>query len=44
VDGHSQRCTVHKLRNLIAHAPKKLAEEIAADFSDIIYAKTAKKK
>ena len=28
-----QRCTVHKLRNLIAHAPKKLAEEIAADFS-----------
>jgi hypothetical protein len=24
---------------LIAHAPKKLAEEIAADFSDMIYAK-----
>jgi transposase-like protein len=23
-----QRCTVHKLRNLIAHAPKRLAEEI----------------
>src|SRR5262249_24505482 len=37
-----QRCTVHKLRNLIAHAPKKLAEEVAADFSDMIYAKTAK--
>jgi putative transposase len=37
-----QRCTVHKLRNLIAHAPKKLAEEIAADFSDMIYAKTTK--
>jgi transposase-like protein len=37
-----QRCTVHKLRNLIAHAPKKLAEEIVADFSDMIYAKTAK--
>jgi transposase-like protein len=37
-----QRCTVHKLRNLIAHTPKKLAEEIAADFSDMIYAKTAK--
>jgi transposase-like protein len=33
---------VHKLRNLIAHAPKKLAEEIAADFSDMIYATTAK--
>src|SRR5215468_7357989 len=31
-----QRCTVHKLRNLIAHAPKKLAEEVAADFSDMI--------
>ena len=37
-----QRCTVHKLRNLIAHAPKKLAEEIAADFSDMMYARTAK--
>ena len=37
-----QRCTVHKLRNLIAHAPKKLAEEIAADFSDMIYAEAAK--
>ena len=30
------------MRNLIAHAPKKLAEEIAADFSDMVYAKTAK--
>ena len=37
-----QRCTVHKLRNLIAHAPKKLAEEISSDFSDMVYAKTAK--
>jgi len=28
-----QHCsTVHKLRNLVAHAPKKLAEEIAADY------------
>jgi len=33
-----QRCTVHKLRNLIAHAPKRLADEIAADFADMIYA------
>src|SRR5512134_3764726 len=33
-----QRCTVHKLRNLLAHAPKRLAEEIAADYADIIYA------
>jgi transposase-like protein len=32
-----QRCTVHKLRNLIAHAPRRLAEEIAADYSDMIY-------
>ena len=37
-----QRCTVHKLRNLIAHAPKKLAEEVAADYSDMIYAENAK--
>jgi transposase-like protein len=33
-----QRCTVHKLRNLIAHAPKRLAEEIAANYTDMIYA------
>jgi len=33
-----QRCTVHKLRNLLAHAPKRLAEEIAADYADMIYA------
>jgi putative transposase len=37
-----QRCTVHKLRNLLAHAPKRLAEEIKADFNDMIYASTAK--
>lgn len=36
-----QRCTVHKLRNLIAHAPKKFAEEIAADYQDMIYADDA---
>ena len=36
-----QRCTVHKLRNLIAHAPKKFAEEIAADYADMIYAADA---
>lgn len=36
-----QRCTVHKLRNLIAHAPKKLHDEIVADYTDMIYAKTA---
>ena len=36
-----QRCTVHKLRNRIAHAPKKFAEEIAADYQDMIYAADA---
>jgi putative transposase len=37
-----QRCTVHKLRNLLAHAPKRLAEEIKSDFTDMVYASTAK--
>ena len=36
-----QRCTVHKHRNLIAHAPKKLHDEIGADYADMIYADTA---
>jgi putative transposase len=35
-----QRCTVHKHRNLLAHAPKRLHEEITADYSDMIYATT----
>ena len=38
----TQRCTVHKHRNLLAHAPKKLYDEISAEYSDMIYAKTAK--
>jgi putative transposase len=37
-----QRCTVHKHRNLLAHAPKKLHDEIGADYTDMIYAKTVK--
>ena len=37
-----QRCTVHKHRNLLAHAPKKLYDEISADYADMIYAETAK--
>jgi len=37
-----QRCTVHKHRNLLAHAPKKLHDELSADYADMIYAKTAK--
>src|ERR1700733_11266499 len=35
-----QRCTVHKHRNLLAHAPDRLHEEISADYTDMIYAKT----
>ena len=37
-----QRCTVHKLRNLVAHAPKKLVDEVVADYTDMIYAENAK--
>ena len=37
-----QRCTVHKHRNLLAHAPKKLYDEVSADYTDMIYAETAK--
>jgi putative transposase len=37
-----QRCTVHKHRNLLSHAPKKLYDAISADYADMIYAKTAK--
>ena len=33
-----QRCTVHKLRNLEAHAPKRLHEQLRQDFREIIYA------
>src|SRR5438067_3263695 len=35
-----QRCTVHKHRNLLAHAPERLHEEITADYADMIYAAT----
>ena len=37
-----QRCTVHKHRNLIAHAPERLHEEVSADDNDMIYAATPK--
>ena len=33
-------CTVHKHRNLLAHAPERLHEEITADYTDMIYAAT----
>jgi putative transposase len=35
-----QRCTVHKHRNLLAHAPERLHDEITADYNDMIYATT----
>jgi transposase-like protein len=35
-----QRCTVHKHRNLLAHAPERLHEEISNDYKDMIYAET----
>ena len=35
-----QRCTVHKHRNLLAHAPERLGEEISNDYKDMIYAET----
>jgi len=37
-----QRCTVHKHRNLLAHAPERLHEELTADYTDMIYAATPK--
>ena len=39
-DAPVQRCTVHKHRHLLAHAPDRLHEEISADYNDMIYAKT----
>lgn len=36
-----QRCTVHKHRNLLAHAPKHLQDELTEDYRDMIYADTA---
>ena len=33
-----QRCTVHKLRNLKAHAPKRLHDELHQDYHEIVYA------
>jgi putative transposase len=37
----TQRCTVHKHRNLLAHAPEAMHEELTADYTDMIYADTA---
>jgi len=41
-DVPAQRCTVHKHGNLLAHAPDALHEEISSDYTDMIYAETAK--
>ncbi|WP_223425618.1 IS256 family transposase [Tateyamaria pelophila] len=38
-----QRCTVHKHRNLLAHAPKHMHEELGDDYRAMIYADTADK-
>ena len=38
-----QRCTVHKHRNLLAHAPKHMHEELGDDYRAMIYAETAMK-
>ena len=37
-----QRCTVHNHRNLLAHAPKRLHDELTEDYRDMIYADDAK--
>jgi putative transposase len=39
-DVPTQRCTVHKHRNLLAHAPQRLHDEVSADYNDMIYAIT----
>jgi putative transposase len=41
-DVPTQRCTVHKHRNLLAHAPETLHEEVSAEYTDMIYAASAK--
>ena len=36
-----QRCTVHKHRNLLGHAPKTMHDELTEDYRGMIYADTA---
>lgn len=36
-----QRCTVHKHRNLLSHAPRHMQDELTEDYRDMIYAGTA---
>lgn len=35
-----QRCTVHKHRNLLGHAPRHLHDELTEDYRDMVYAET----
>jgi transposase-like protein len=37
----TQRCTLHKHCNLLAHAPERLHDEVSADYTDMIDAATA---
>jgi putative transposase len=39
-DVPTQRCSVHKHRNLLANAPERLHDEITADYNDMIHADT----
>jgi hypothetical protein len=41
-DVPAQRCTAHKHRNLLAHAPERLHDEVSADYTDMVYAATPK--
>lgn len=36
-----QRCSVHKHRNLLAHAPKHMHDELTEDYRDMVYADSA---
>ena len=38
----TQRCTVHKHRNLLAHAPEAMHDELSADYTGMIYGASAK--
>ena len=41
-DSHCLPLSFHKHRNLLAHAPEHLHEEVSADYTDMIYAETPK--
>ena len=39
-DAPVQRCTVHKHRNLLAHAPKRLHDELTEDWQRLCHCRT----